>query len=141
MEPNLCLDCGLCCKGVVFRALSLEQKEIRKFSRQVRRGFDIIPTHSIYPTRKTINRIAYPFEAGCEHLQKDNKCKIYEDRPTNCQRYECPMLIRYRNKEISYEVALNKIEEIKKLKVTSLKNSPHGGVLGYPDKIHAIMKA
>lgn len=132
MEPNLCLDCGLCCSGVMFRGLTLEQNEVRKFSRPVKHTYDLIPTHTIY---KTKNRIAYPFEAGCEHLQKDNKCKIYEDRPANCQRYECPMLIRYRNKEISYEVALNKIKRIKELKVTSLK------VLGYPDKIEAIMKA
>jgi Fe-S-cluster containining protein len=116
----------------MFRGLTLEQNEVRKFSRPVKHTYDLIPTHTIY---KTKNRIAYPFEAGCEHLQKDNKCKIYEDRPANCQRYECPMLIRYRNKEISYEVALNKIKRIKELKVTSLK------VLGYPDKIEAIMKA
>ena len=114
MSQNLCLDCGLCCNGVMFRGLTLEQNEVRKFSRPVKHTYDLIPTHTIY---KTKNNIIYPFEAGCEHLKRDNKCKIYEDRPLTCRKFKCKMLERYENEEISYDVALNKIKEIKDLKV------------------------
>ena len=132
MSKNLCLDCAMCCNGVMFKGLNLQQKEVRYFSRPIKHEFEIIPTHTIY---KTKNVIGYPFEAGCEHLKRDNKCKIYENRPLTCRTFKCEMLVRYDNEEISYDVALNKIKEIKDLKVDTI-NLP-----SYLNKITSIMKA
>ena len=45
------------------------------------------------------------------------------------------MLVRYENEEISYDVALNKIKEIKDLKVDTVNPK------SYLHKIKSIMKA
>lgn len=132
MSKNLCLDCAMCCNGVMFNALVLQQKETKYFSRPIRKEYQVIPTITIH---KTKNVMAYPFEAGCEHLKRDNKCKIYENRPYTCRAFKCEMLERYENEEISYDIALNKIKEIKDLKVDTINSQ------SYLHKIETIMKA
>ena len=132
MSQNLCLDCAMCCNGVMFKALVLQQKETKYFSRPIRKEYRVIPTITIH---KTKNHFVYPFEANCEHLKRDNKCKIYENRPYTCRSFKCEMLERYENEEISYNTALNKIKEIKSLKVDTVNSNSYLG------KIKSIMKA
>ena len=71
-----CQQCGKCCANV----LLLSDAEIKKIKKY-------ILTHNI----QSVNRqsVLLPYQDICPFLTTDNKCNIYEVRPSICKRYQC----------------------------------------------------
>ncbi|HEY1172846.1 MAG TPA: YkgJ family cysteine cluster protein [Verrucomicrobiae bacterium] len=83
MLPNqtidqLCLQCGLCCNGVLFRDVELQP------------GDDVGKLKTLaMPVRGKAGKFNQP----CVALGADCKCRIYADRPTRCRQFECALLL------------------------------------------------
>lgn len=81
-SANLCLECGLCCNGVIFADVELQSSEVQ----DLRSKFE-----NLNLTGKKGHggkaRLPQPCVAfdGC-------RCQIYSDRPTYCRQFECLLL-------------------------------------------------
>jgi len=76
---QLCLACGLCCNGVLFKDVELQPSdEPEKLA-----GLGL----SLEKTR-TKTRFAQP----CAALCAGNRCRIYAERPARCREFECALL-------------------------------------------------
>jgi len=77
---QLCLACGLCCNGVLFRDVELQpaddQERLEKLGLPVRVG------------RTAGVRVPQP----CAALCADNRCRVYAQRPVRCRDFECGVL-------------------------------------------------
>jgi len=90
LTDTLCLQCGLCCNGVLFADVRPE------------RG-DKSPLFAQYGPR-----VAQPcpaFNPG------DCKCAVYAERPSRCRKFECKQLLAVRAGKKTSEAALKKIRE------------------------------
>ena len=91
---QLCLQCGLCCNGVLFADVRPE------------RGDDS-PLFKQYGPR-----VAQP----CPAFNSSNcKCAIYAKRPARCRKFECNQLLAVRAGKKSVDAALKKIGDTKRL--------------------------
>jgi uncharacterized protein len=104
---KLCPACGLCCNGVLFGDVELqrgdEAKQLGKLGVELfRKG------------RKTA------FAQPCACLEK-GLCRIYEDRPTRCAAFDCGLLKRVQNEDLTAPAALKKIAEAKRRAAEVLK--------------------
>lgn len=100
---QLCLDCGLCCNGVIFadgqlqpgddterlRALGLRLKAVRGKTK------------------------AQKFSQPCSAF-KNCRCAIYSQRPEYCRAFECALLKRVMSAAISVTAATRRIRNAKK---------------------------
>jgi uncharacterized protein len=81
-EENLCLECGLCCNGVIFADVELQSIEVQRLKFKVQslatRGKNGQPG---------VVKLPQPCAAleGC-------RCRIYAERPTYCRQFECLLL-------------------------------------------------
>jgi Fe-S-cluster containining protein len=94
LTDTLCLQCGLCCNGVLFADVRRE------------RGDDspLFAQHG--------PRVAQPcpaFNSG------DCTCALYAERPARCRKFECKQLVAVRAGTVSAAAALKKIRAAKKL--------------------------
>lgn len=75
---QLCVTCGLCCNGVIFRDVELRTEDdaarLRSLGLPVRKG-------------RTKTRFAQP----CAALEC-SFCRIYPERPAYCREFECALL-------------------------------------------------
>ena len=112
-KKELCLECGLCCRGNLFNAVPLYGDETKMFDKKrIQEHYWIIPSIEINTTKHTTSyKTLYP----CEHIKEDNKCSIYHKRPKTCSDFKCQVLKDYEAGEIDYSSAINKIEEVKKI--------------------------
>jgi len=105
MEELTCKNCDAkCCKYV---AMEIDTPEAKDDFENIR----------WYVSHKNIivyvdndNTWNIEFQTTCEHLGKDNKCKIYKKRPEICRQYsqdECHFHNEYEEKH-----TFNNIEEI-----------------------------
>ena len=85
---QLCLRCGLCCDGTIFRDVQLQP------------GDDPVELKSLgLPLRMTRCRggddsAAKPparFPQPCAALGADCRCHLYEHRPVHCRQFECAL--------------------------------------------------
>lgn len=94
LTDTLCLQCGLCCNGVLFADVRRERSETSPLFTQ----------HG--------PRVAQPcpvFNAS------DCKCALYAERPARCRKFECRQFIAVRDGKKTAESALKKIREARKL--------------------------
>lgn len=99
---ELCLYCGLCCQGVLHSNAGLAAEEIALATRL---GL------SLY-TRKDGNTAFY-LPCPCH---QDNKCTVYSaGRPRVCADYQCKLLMKYLQGEISLEESKLLIDKAKHL--------------------------
>src|SRR6266566_2468435 len=94
LTDTLCLECGLCCNGVLFADVRPERGDKSPLFAQ----------HG--------SRVAQPcpaFNFG------DCKCAIYEERPSRCRKFECKQLLSVRSGNKTADAALKKIREAKTL--------------------------
>jgi hypothetical protein len=94
LTDTLCLQCGLCCNGVLFADVRRERD-------------DDSPLFAQYGPR-----VAQPcpaFHSG------DCTCALYAERPARCRQFECKQLVAVRAGTISTDAALKKIRAAKKL--------------------------
>lgn len=86
---ELCLSCGLCCKGAVFNRASLKSDEIELANDCGLHYF-------------AAGKGEFSFCLPC-NLYQNNKCSIYLNRPAACRRYRCDLLKRLANGDIDLE--------------------------------------
>jgi len=98
---QLCPNCGLCCNGVLFADVELQNGD--NAGRLIELGMSL--------KKKGIKRL---FAQPCRCF--DGKlCQIYADRPKRCATFECGLLKRVQSGEMSAPGALKRIAAAKKL--------------------------
>lgn len=77
VSNQLCLSCGLCCNGVVFRDVKLQPNDDPDELRSL--GLAVLGSGGARPAR---------FLQPCKALE-GCQCRIYADRPAYCRQFEC----------------------------------------------------
>ena len=98
---QLCPDCGLCCNGVLFADVELQNGD--NSGRLIDLGMSL---------KKKGMKCA--FAQPC-HCFDGKLCRIYADRPRRCATFECGLLKRVQSGEMSAPAALKHIADAKKL--------------------------
>jgi hypothetical protein len=77
---SLCLECGLCCNGVIFADVQLRPKDNTARLRALGLAF-------VQKSQTGVHKFKQPCAAfgGCQ-------CNIYSERPTYCREFECLLL-------------------------------------------------
>ena len=101
---RLCLDCGLCCNGVLFDRVYLQRGDIPKALTS--QGLKI----------KKGQWFNQPCTALCGTL-----CRLYQDRPARCRLFECRQFQQVAAGLISYESAADRIRSVK-IQLAELEN-------------------
>lgn len=96
-EQQLCQKCGLCCNGTLFGFVRLVDEDIKHIQAH-------IPDVISQDTNKS-------FKQPCRYY-RGKSCSIYGSwRPQACSIYLCNVLIRYRQKKLSFAEAVDVIEQ------------------------------
>lgn len=77
---QLCLNCGLCCNGALFRDVELQPGDDAAFYSSQGLAVEGVKTKVRFPQ-------------PCAALCADNRCRIHADRPTHCRDFECGVLM------------------------------------------------
>ena len=93
---QLCPQCGLCCDGTLFADVELRAADDARSLRRL--GLELF--------KKGRTKLAFP--QPCPGFD-GRLCRLYEDRPQQCRRFECGLLKRVKSGEISARAALKKI--------------------------------
>ena len=81
LGEQLCLHCGLCCDGTLFRDVELQPGDDVEKLRAL--GLPVaIPRFALRAPR---------FPQPCSALCADLKCRVYADRPSRCREFECAL--------------------------------------------------
>jgi Fe-S-cluster containining protein len=91
----LCLACGLCCNGVLFRDVELQPADDAAVLAALG-----LPIGGRSPRRPA--RLPQP----CAALCADNRCRVYEIRPRRCRQFECVLLQQTGRGEVALAAAL-----------------------------------
>jgi Fe-S-cluster containining protein len=95
LTDTLCLQCGLCCNGVLFADVRPEPGD----------------KSPLFDGRSRVNQPCPMFNFGtCA-------CAIYTERPARCRKFECRQLLGVRAGDITAEAALRRIRSARKLAV------------------------
>ena len=94
LTDTLCLQCGMCCNGVLFADVRPEPGDASPLFTQ----------HG--------KRVKQPCPA---FNSSDCTCAIYTERPMRCRKFECRQLLGVRAETIKTEAALKKIKAAHKL--------------------------
>jgi hypothetical protein len=123
---NLCLQCGLCCSGVLFADVRRE------------RG-DRSPLFTQHGPR-----VPQP----CPAFNSGNcQCALYTARPARCRQFECKQLLAVAAGKTTTALALKKIKAARKLaaQVTALLGQfevePHLEKLALSKRFQAVQRA
>ena len=98
VAQRLCLACGLCCNGVLFKDVELPSAD--DAGRMEKLGLDV-------QRLQTKTRLPQP----CAALCADNRCRIYHERPARCREFECGMFQRVAAGTMTREAALRVISQ------------------------------
>jgi hypothetical protein len=93
---RLCLDCGLCCNGVLFDQVVLQPAD--QIAALSARGLKI----------KKRQFFHQPCSALCGSL-----CQIYAHRPTRCRAFECRQFLQVAAGEILESDARTRIDDVR----------------------------
>lgn len=80
---QLCLNCGLCCNGALFKDVELQPGDDTK--KLAALGLPLSNPQSTIRNRKS------KFPQPCAALCADNRCRIYAERPARCREFECAL--------------------------------------------------
>lgn len=97
---RLCLNCGLCCNGVLFRDVELQRGD--DATKLASLG---LPVRAARRGNATVTRASQP----CAMLCADNRCQIYAQRPARCREFECALFKAVVAGEVAEEPALKTI--------------------------------
>jgi len=93
LTDTLCLQCGLCCNGVLFADVRPEPGD----------------QSPLFAGRLRVNQPCPAFDSGtCA-------CAIYTQRPTRCRTFECRQLLGVQAGAITTEAALKRIRTARRL--------------------------
>jgi Fe-S-cluster containining protein len=79
---SLCLECGLCCNGVIFADVQLRPEDDAKRLRTL--GLAFAPNRQAASGNTKFRQPCAAFD-GCQ-------CNIYSERPKYCREFECLLL-------------------------------------------------
>ena len=96
---DLCLDCGLCCNGVLHDSIGITEEEVELA--QSGGGVDRQPDRLLTP-------LPCPFVCGAA-------CTIYEKRYSSCREYQCGLLKTFHAGAVTIEDARQRVAEAKRL--------------------------
>lgn len=96
----LCLECGLCCHGVLHHYAALEEEEVET---AIALGLGV-------EREKDYLGFALP----CPKIDV-TRCTIYELRPSTCSGYQCGLLRKYRRGDISLDEAVPLVSKARQL--------------------------
>lgn len=99
-EENICLACGICCDGTLIGFVEVEAAE---FSR-LKGVLEVEESDQI-------GFFLHPCEKFCE------KCTIYDQRPKQCELFECKVLKSYEKGEMDFKSATTIIESVIEKKI------------------------
>jgi len=83
VAEQLCLNCGLCCNGVLFKDVELQPGD--DDGKLAALGLPVTNRQSPIQNRQS------QFPQPCAALCADNRCRIYADRPARCREFECAL--------------------------------------------------
>ena len=93
---QLCLSCGLCCNGVLFKDVELGSADNPR----------ALQTSGLQLEHlKSRVRFAQP----CSALCANNHCRIYRQRPARCRQFDCQVLKKVTAGTISHAAGLRTI--------------------------------
>lgn len=105
----LCLECGLCCHGVLHHYAALEEAEVMK----------AIEIGLVVEREKDYLGFVLP----CAKIDV-TRCTVYEHRLSTCSGYQCGLLRRYRRGEVSLGEALPLIAKARELFDAVMRSVP-----------------
>lgn len=105
-EGNLCVKCGICCRGSLFNRVKVSDVE------------SVVLRESAVPIVESDSKLY--FRQPCAALD-GCKCTIYEDRPKVCKDYRCKLLKLGEKAEVDFEEA-SEIVDVTKSQMTYLLN-------------------
>jgi Fe-S-cluster containining protein len=95
MTGHVCLTCNMCCDGSMFTHVGVS--EVEKTFLAERGSFSNSPDGSLRMQQK------------CSYLGSDGACGCYENRPGDCRKFNCNLLMsvesRFRTMEDAIEIA------------------------------------
>ena len=97
---DLCLECGLCCNGVIFARGQLQPED--DVVRLQSLGLKLLPTRNSKLETRKFHQPCAAFD-GC-------RCNIYADRPKYCGAFECLLLKSVKAGEMETAAALRIIQ-------------------------------
>jgi Fe-S-cluster containining protein len=98
---SLCLQCGLCCNGGLFRDVELQTDDAP--ARLKALGLPV-------KTARGKTRLPQPCAALDGYL-----CRIYATRPERCRQFDCAVLAAVRDESVSPEAAARAIRQTRRL--------------------------
>lgn len=106
---QLCLQCGLCCNGVLFRDVELQPGDDALRLKQLG-----MPVRTAATRNKKPETPSSKFNQPCTALGADCRCRIYADRPSRCRSFECALLLKVIAGEAEVEPALKLIRSTRR---------------------------
>ena len=112
LAGQLCLACGLCCNGVLFKDVELQPGD-----NAVRLKALGLPIHESRKNQRTAEQrpISKPdtqhskFPQPCAALCAGNRCRLYAERPVRCREFECSLFKSVASGETEMSAALKTI--------------------------------
>jgi Fe-S-cluster containining protein len=98
---QLCLTCGLCCDGTLFNHVKLGPTDDPKKLKAL--GLPVAVTRARTPV--------VHFRQPCAALCADRTCKLYADRPSQCQTFECGVFKDAHAGRIEFAAALRLVKQ------------------------------
>jgi uncharacterized protein len=95
LTDTLCLQCGLCCNGVLFADVRPEPGD----------------QSPLFAGHSRVNQPCPAFNA------ETCACAIYAERPARCRKFECRQFLGVRDGEVTAETALKRIRKARQLAV------------------------
>jgi Fe-S-cluster containining protein len=109
---SLCLECGLCCNGVIFADVQLEPGDDARLLQSLGLKFSSNNKSQIVKYKFAQPCTAF---AGC-------KCVVYSERPSYCRKFECLLLKSVKAGEVkpadairTIRSALQRVKKVKRL--------------------------
>ena len=109
ISQSLCVECGLCCGGMVFDDVELRDEHEALTVECL--GLEVEEEDA-----------AYFLIQPCRAL-KGTHCSVYEHRPECCRSFECLLLKDYKDEKISKVEALDLVQQVREKMEFSDKGS------------------
>lgn len=107
LPDQLCLQCGLCCDGTLFRDVELQPgDDVEKL-----RALGLPVTRS--SRREEADHLKFP--QPCSALCSDLKCRVYADRPARCREFECALFKAVAAEQVELSAALKTVRQTRQM--------------------------
>jgi Fe-S-cluster containining protein len=96
----LCLECGLCCQGILHGSVKIRSDEVPAVRRL---GLPIVETEE-GPT--------FPQPCLC---YRNDRCTVYAERPSACRAFRCKLLKAYEAGAVSWDESMRQVRQAREL--------------------------